>query len=108
MELEKEFKLGTQQVIGLYNELTDFLDMNKNSMGSRDYPNIREFIENLEWAIQPLKNQVRNQMEGFLFENRELLNAVIKGSVRMGTPYEELYREWDQLSNNYFTLLENE
>lgn len=57
MELEKEFKLGTQQVIGLYNELTDFLDMNKNSMGSRDYPNIREFIENLEWAIQPLKNQ---------------------------------------------------
>lgn len=28
MELEKEFKLGTQQVIGLYNELTDFLDMN--------------------------------------------------------------------------------
>lgn len=38
MELEKEFKLGTQQVIGLYNELTDFLDMNKNSMGSRDYP----------------------------------------------------------------------
>lgn len=42
MELEKEFKLGTQQVIGLYNELTDFLGMNKNSMGSRDYPNIRE------------------------------------------------------------------
>lgn len=108
MELEKEFKLGTQQVIGLYNELTDFLDMNKNLMGSRDYPNIREFIENLEWAIQPLKNQVRNQMEGFLFENRELLDAVIKGSVRMGTPYEELHREWDQLSNNYFTLLENE
>lgn len=103
MELEKEFKLGTQQVIGLYNELTDFLDMNKNSMGSRDYPNIREFIENLEWAIQPLKNQVRNQMEGFLFENRELLNAVIKGS-----PYEKLHREWDQLSNDYFTLLENE
>lgn len=92
MELEKEFKLGTQQVIGLYNELTDFLDMNKNSMGSRDYPNIREFIENLEWAIQPLKNQVRNQMEEFLFKNRELLNAVIKDSVRMGTPYEELHR----------------
>lgn len=55
MELEKEFKLGTQQVIGLYNELTDFLDMNRNSMDSRDYPNIREFIENLEWAIQTLK-----------------------------------------------------
>lgn len=108
MGLKKEFKLGTQQVIGLYNELTDFLDMNKNSMGSRDYPNIREFIENLEWAIQPLKNQVRNQMEEFLFKNRELLNAVIKDSVRMGTPYEELHREWDQLSNDYFTLLENE
>lgn len=108
MELEKEFKLGTQQVIGLYNELNDFLDSNRNSMGSSDYPNIREFIENLEWAIQPLKNQVRNQMEGFLFENRELLNAVIKGSVKMGTPYEKLHREWDQLSNDYFTLLENE
>jgi hypothetical protein len=108
MELEKEFKLGTQQVIELYNELTDFLDNNRNQLSSRDYPNIREFIENLEWAIQPLKNQVRNQMEGFLFENRELLNAVIKGSVKMGTPYEELHREWDQLSNNYFTLLENE
>lgn len=108
MELEKEFKLETQQVIELYNELTDFLDMNRNSMGSRDYPSIRVFIEDLEEAIQPLKNQVRNQMEGFLFENRELLNAVIKGSVRMGTPYEELHREWDQLSNDYFTLLENE
>lgn len=108
MELEKEFKLETQQVIGLYNELTDFLDMNRNSMGSRDYPSIRVFIEDLEEAIQPLKNQVRNQMEGFLFENRELLNAVIKGSVRMGTPYEELHREWNQLSNDYFTLLENE
>lgn len=108
MELEKEFKLGTQQVIGLYNELTDFLDMNRNPLSSRDYPNIRVFIEDLEEAIQPLKNQVRNQMEGFLFENRELLNAVIKGSVRMGTPYEELHREWDQLSNDYFTLLENE
>lgn len=47
-------------------------------------------------------------MEEFLFKNRELLNAVIKGSVRMGTPYEELHREWDQLSNDYFTLLENE
>lgn len=108
MELEREFKLGTQQVIGLYNELTDFLDMNRNSMDSRDYPSIRVFIEDLEEAVQPLKNQVRNQMEEFLFENRELLNAVIKGSVRMGTPYEELYREWDQLSNDYFTLLENE
>lgn len=108
MELEREFKLETQQVIGLYNELTDFLDMNRNSMGSRDYPSIRVFIEDLEEAIQPLKNQVRNQMEGFLFENRELLNAVIKGSVRMGTPYEELHREWNQLSNDYFTLLENE
>lgn len=108
MELEKEFKLGTQQVIGLYNELTDFLDMNRNSMDSRDYPNIREFIENLEWAIQPLKNQVRKQMEGFLFENRELLNAVIKNSIKLGTPYERLYKEWDQLSNDYFTLLENE
>lgn len=38
MELEKEFKLGTQQVIELYNELTDFLDMNRNSMDSRDLP----------------------------------------------------------------------
>ena len=47
MELEKEFKLGTQQVIELYNELTDFLDMNRNSMGSRDYPSIRVFIEDL-------------------------------------------------------------
>lgn len=82
MELEKEFKLETQQVIGLYNELTDFLDMNRNSMDSRDYPSIRVFIEDLEEAVQPLKNQVRNQMEGFLFENRELLNAVINGSVR--------------------------
>lgn len=108
MELEREFKLGTQQVIGLYNELTDFLDMNRNPLSSRDYPNIRVFIEDLEEAVQPLKNQVRNQMEGFLFENRELLNAVIKGSVRMGTPYEELHREWNQLSNDYFTLLENE
>lgn len=108
MELEKEFKLGTQQVIGLYNELTDFLDMNRNSMDSRDYPSIRVFIEDLEEAVQPLKNQVRNQMEEFLFENRELLNAVIKGSVRMGTPYEKLHQEWDQLSNDYFTLLENE
>lgn len=54
-------------------------------MGSRDYPSIRVFIEDLEEAIQPLKNQVRNQMEGFLFENRELLNAVIKDSVRMGS-----------------------
>lgn len=108
MELEKEFKLGTQQVIGLYNELTDFLDMNRNPLSSRDYPSIRVFIEDLEEAVQPLKNQVRNQMEEFLFKNRELLNAVIKGSVRMGTPYEELYQEWDQLSNDYFTLLENE
>ena len=108
MELEREFKLRTQQVIGLYNELTDFLDMNRNPLGSRDYPSIRVFIEDLEEAIQPLKNQVRNQMEEFLFKNRELLNAVIKGSVRMGTPYEELHREWDQLSNDYFTLLENE
>ena len=24
------------------------------------------------------------------------------------TPYERLYKEWDQLSNDYFTLLENE
>lgn len=108
MELEKEFKLRTQQVIGLYNELTDFLNMNRNPLSSRDYPNIRVFIEDLEEAVQPLKNQVRNQMEEFLFKNRELLNAVIKGSVRMGTPYEELHREWDQLSNDYFTLLENE
>ena len=108
MELEREFKLRTQQVIGLYNELTDFLDMNRNPLSSRDYPNIRVFIEDLEEAVQPLKNQVRNQMEEFLFKNRELLNAVIKGSVRMGTPYEELHREWDQLSNDYFTLLENE
>lgn len=108
MELEREFKLGTQQVIGLYNELTDFLDMNRNPLSSREYPNIRVFIEDLEEAVQPLKNQVRNQMEEFLFKNRELLNAVIKGSVRMGTPYEELHREWDQLSNDYFTLLENE
>lgn len=108
MELEKEFKLGTQQVIGLYNELTDFLDMNRNPLSSCDYPSIRVFIEDLEEAVQPLKNQVRNQMEEFLFKNRELLNAVIKGSVRMGTPYEELHREWDQLSNDYFTLLENE
>lgn len=53
MELEREFKLGTQQVIGLYNELTDFLDMNRNSMGSRDYPSIRVFIEDLEEAVQP-------------------------------------------------------
>ena len=108
MELEREFKLGTQQVIGLYNELTDFLDMNRNSMGYCYYPSIRVLIEDLEEAVQPLKNQVRNQMEEFLFKNRELLNAVIKGSVRMGTPYEELHREWDQLSNDYFTLLENE
>lgn len=108
MELDREFKLGTQQVIGLYNELTDFLDMNRNPLSSRDYPSIRVFIEDLEEAVQPLKNQVRNQMEEFLFKNREILNAVIKGSVRMGTPYEELHREWDQLSNDYFTLLENE
>ena len=77
-------------------------------MDSRDYPSIRVFIEDLEEAVQPLKNQVRNQMEEFLFKNRELLNAVIKDSVRMGTPYEKLHREWDRLSNDYFTLLENE
>lgn len=77
-------------------------------MDSRDYPSIRVFIEDLEEAVQPLKNQVRNQMEEFLFKNRELLNVVIKGSVRMGTPYEELHREWGQLSNDYYTLLENE
>lgn len=47
-------------------------------------------------------------MEEFLFENRELLNAVIKNSIKLGTPYERLYKEWDQLSNDYYTLLENE
>ena len=108
MELEKDLKLGTQQVIGLYNELTEFLDMNRNQLSSGDFPGIREFIEDLEEAIQPLKNQVRQKMEKFLISNRELLNVVVKNSIRLGTPYERLYKEWDELLNDYYTLLENE
>lgn len=108
MELKREFKLGTQQLLGLYRELEDIMDMNRDVIGP-EYTCIREFIENIEEAIQPLKNQVRQRMEEFLIKNRDLLNSAIKSSeMGMGNPYEKLSREWDELSNDYYTLLENE